>query len=102
MIVTIVHISVKPDRLHEFIEATAINHRNSIQEPGNLRFDVLQSTDNPSHFVLYEAYESEEAAAAHKNTLHYQEWRNAVESWMEKPRQGFRHMVVFPSDLSKW
>ena len=102
MIVTIVHISVKPNHLEEFIEVIADNHRNSILEPGNLRFDVLQSSDNPNHFVLYEAYESEEAAAAHKNTPHYLKWRDTVESWMEKPRQGFRHKVILPTDLSQW
>lgn len=58
----------------------------SIAEPGNLRFDVLQSKEDPNRFLLYEAYESDEAAAAHKKTAHYLSWRDAVEPWMARPR----------------
>jgi len=88
MIVTIVHVQVKPEHVEDFIEATRKNHLASIREPGNLRFDVLQSKDDPTRFALYEAYESEEAAAAHKKTEHYLKWRETVADWMTKPRVG--------------
>ena len=71
MIVTIVHIKVLPDYIDLFIQASIENHLESVKEPGNLRFDLLRRDDNPSRFVLYEAYESESAAAAHKETAHY-------------------------------
>ena len=63
MIVTIVHVHVKPEHVEDFINATKENHNNSIKEPGNLRFDVLQSTEDPTKFILYEAYISPEASA---------------------------------------
>lgn len=102
MIVTIVNIRIKPENIGQFIEATMENHQNSIKEKGNLRFDVLQHRDNPSAFTLYEAYESDEAAAAHKKTSHYLKWRDAVESWMAKPREGIAHNVVAPVEKSSW
>ena len=41
MHVTLVHMRVKPEYLDAFIEACGLNHQDSVQEPGNLRFDVL-------------------------------------------------------------
>ena len=102
MIVTVVNVLVKPENINQFIEATIENHRNSVREKGNLRFDVLQHRDNPAAFTLYEAYESDEAAAAHKKTAHYLKWRETIESWMAKPREGIAHHVIAPLDKSAW
>jgi (4S)-4-hydroxy-5-phosphonooxypentane-2,3-dione isomerase len=102
MIVTVVNIVVKPEKIDQFVEATIENHQHSIKEKGNLRFDVLQHRDNPSAFTLYEAYESDETAAAHKNTAHYLKWRELVEPWMAKPREGFAHNVVAPVEKTAW
>jgi len=102
MIVTVVSIIVKQENIDQFIAATIENHQNSIKEEGNMRFDVLQHRDNPAAFTLYEAYESDEAAAAHKKTAHYSKWRDTVESWMAKPREGIAHQVIAPKDKSSW
>jgi len=102
MIVTVVNIVVKSENVDQFIEATLENHQHSIKEKGNLRFDVLQRRDNPSAFTLYETYESDETAAAHKKTAHYLKWRTAVESWMARPREGFAHNVLAPEEISAW
>jgi (4S)-4-hydroxy-5-phosphonooxypentane-2,3-dione isomerase len=99
MIVTIVHVEVKNDFIEPFVEATRINHENSVKEPGNFRFDVLQDSEKPARFLLYEAYESAEAVAAHKLTAHYTTWRDTVAPWMATPREGFKHKLLFP--LSK-
>ena len=96
MQVTIVHVHVKPGHIDDFIEASRVNHEASVLESGNCRFDVLQSVEDPSHFVLYEAYESTEQAAAHKQTAHYLAWRDSVADWMEQPRQGFPFTALFP------
>ena len=102
MTVTCVSVKVKPEHIEDFISATIENHRNSIQEPGNLRFDVLQNASDPSSFTLYEAYRTEEDAAAHKNTAHYAAWRDAVAPWMAQPREGVKHNVVAPKDAALW
>ncbi len=96
MHVTLVHVDVKLENIDDFIIATRLNHEASIQEPGNHRFDVLQSPGNPGHFILYEAYESADAAAKHKQTAHYLAWRDKVADWMAQPRQGIPYQGLFP------
>ena len=96
MQVTIVHITVKPDYIDDFIEASRLNHELSVTEPGNRRFDVLQSADNPAQFVLYEAYKNAAEAAKHKETDHYKQWRETVAEWMAQPRQGVPYNGLFP------
>ena len=96
MHVTLVHVFVKPGHIEEFIEATRHNHEASVQEPGNRRFDVLQSPDDPGEFMLYEAYASAGDAAAHKQTEHYLAWRDAVANWMAAPRRGVPFTGLLP------
>ena len=98
MIATLVYIRVKKEFIHEFIEASRLNHENSIQEKGNLRFDIIQNEENPASFVFYEVYKDEQAIAEHKKTAHYLKWREKVEGWMEAPRKGVRHKVLFPRE----
>ena len=102
MIVTTVHVKVKDEFIQEFIEATIKNHRETIKEPGNVRFDVLQVADNPAAFTLYEAFESKDAVAAHKMTSHYNEWRQKVDKMMAQPRNGVPHTVIAPKPGSQW
>jgi autoinducer 2-degrading protein len=99
MTVTFVHVYVKPEFISDFIEATRINHENSLKESGNLRFDILQDANDPGKFVLYEAYNSQEAVLAHKDTPHYNQWRDTVAPWMEKPREGIKHKLLFPNNI---
>lgn len=96
MFVTLVHVHVKPDHVEAFIDATRANHEASIREPGNIRFDVLRSVDDPHRFVLYEWYVDEDAAKAHKTTTHYDAWREMVADWLVEPRYGVRYLGLFP------
>ncbi len=96
MHVTLVHVHVKPEHIDDFIAATRLNHEASVRELGNRRFDVLQSPDNPSQFILYEAYASAEDAADHKQTAHYLAWRDTVTDWMAEPRRGVHYDGLFP------
>lgn len=102
MIVTCVYVHVKPDSIGKFIEATTSNHRGSVREPGNLRFDLLQQADDPARFMVYEAYETAEAAAAHKETNHYFVWREIVQDMMAEPRTGIRYNILQPDTRSCW
>ena len=96
MYVTIVHVKVKPENINDFIQACESNHLQSVKEPGNLRFDILQKGEEPSEFALYEAYENESAAVAHKETEHYLEWRERVAPWMAAPRVGVKYKGLLP------
>lgn len=102
MHITFVHVKVKPENRQEFIQATLENARNSIQEPGAIRFDVLQQVDDPNSFILLEIYRDEAAAAAHKETPHYARWRDTVAPWMAEPRRGVRYQAIHPQEPEKW
>ena len=102
MHVTCVDVRVVVEHIDDFIQATIANHQGSVQEPGNLRFDILQNDEDPCKFLLYEAYESDEAAAKHKQTDHYLTWRETVADWMAQPRQGTKHTIVCPTDKDQW
>ena len=102
MIVTCVTVYVKKGHEEDFIKASVKNHEASVKEDGNMRFDVLQCNDDPSRFLLYEAYEIEEASRAHKKTGHYLEWRKTIEDWMAKPREGVAHRVIRPLSREDW
>ncbi|MBQ8402568.1 MAG: antibiotic biosynthesis monooxygenase [Clostridia bacterium] len=86
MLATVVFVDVKPECVDAFIEITTYNHENSRREPGNVRFDVLRDNKDPNKFLLYEVYENEDAAAAHKLTEHYNKWRETVAPMMATPR----------------
>jgi (4S)-4-hydroxy-5-phosphonooxypentane-2,3-dione isomerase len=102
MIVTCVYVHVKSGHIDSFIDATTANHFESVKEPGNLRFDLIQQMDDPSRFMLYEAYESEDAAANHKTTIHYLKWRDLVNDFMVDPRYGVKYNILEPNDKTKW
>lgn len=102
MIVTCVYVHVKPEAVEDFIKASLSNHLESVKEPGNLRFDFIRQSDDPYRFMFYEAFESEEAAAAHKNTPHYLKWRDSVKDMMAEPRLGVKHIILQPDDPEKW
>ncbi len=98
MLIVHVHVSVKPDCIEAFRQATLENARASVQEPGIARFDVIQQSDDPSKFLLVEVYRSPEAAAAHKETPHYAKWRDTVADMMAHPRSSVKYSSVFPPD----
>ncbi|MFW6269357.1 MAG: putative quinol monooxygenase [Bacillota bacterium] len=102
MLVYVVKVFVKEGYIEDFKKATIKNHKNTLQEPGNIRFDVLQSKEDPTRFTLYEVYESEAAVSAHKETSHYQEWRETVADWMAKSREGLKHEVIAPEARELW
>ena len=93
-----VHVRVKPEHVDDFRKATVENARNSVQEPGVARFDVVQQVDDAASFVLVEVYRRQEDAALHKQTAHYAAWRDAVAGMMAEPRRGVTYANVFPSE----
>lgn len=98
MLVVHVHVKVKPDCIEAFKETTVVNATQSIKEPGIARFDVVQQADDPTRFVLIEAYRSAEAVNAHKATAHYAAWRDRMESLMAEPRYSVKFTNVFPGE----
>jgi quinol monooxygenase YgiN len=97
MKILVVHIRVKPECVEAFKEAILENAQASNLEPGIDRFDVLQSSDDPTRFTLYEAYYGEQGPEAHRETAHYKKWKETVESMMAEPRQGLWHAPLLYS-----
>lgn len=98
MLIVHVYAQVKPDQVEAFRSATLENARHSIKEPGIARFDVLQQQDDPARFVLVEVYRTTEDPARHKETRHYQKWRDTVADMMAQPRTSIKYANVFPGD----
>jgi autoinducer 2-degrading protein len=100
MIMLVVHVfvHVKPDQLDAFEKATIENARNSVQEPGIARFDIIQQQDDPTRFVLVEVYRTANDPAKHKETAHYQKWRDIVADMMAEPRTSVKYTNVFPDE----
>lgn len=101
MLIVHVHVRVKPESVDAFREATLANARQSVQEPGIARFDVCQQRDDPTRFVLVEVYRTADDPARHKETGHYQTWRDKVADMMAEPRCSVKWSNVFPDD-SGW
>ncbi len=98
MLVVHVYVHVKAEQVEAFRLATIENARNSVQEAGIARFDVVQQADDPTRFTLVEAYRTEAAVAAHKATAHYARWRDTVADMMAEPRAAVKCVNVFPGD----
>lgn len=96
MLVVQVQVHVKPDAVDDFKRASLANARESVKEPGIARFDVLQQQDDPTRFLLVEIYRTAEGPAAHKETKHYQVWRDTVAPMMAEPRSSIKFANVFP------
>jgi (4S)-4-hydroxy-5-phosphonooxypentane-2,3-dione isomerase len=102
MLVVHVHVRVRPDDVESFLDATLANARASVEEPGVLRFDVIQDEADPAHIVLVEVYRGAAAAAAHKQTPHYATWRDAVAEMMAEARSSTTFSPIFPTDERRW
>ena len=98
MLIVHVHVKIKPECVEAFKEASVANARESVKEPGIARFDLIQHQDDPSRFILVEVYRTAEAPAAHKETRHYQVWRDTVAPMMAEPRSSVKFTPVFPDE----
>lgn len=98
MYIVHVHVHVVPKFIEEFKAASIENARNSVQEPGIARFDVIQQQDDPSRFVLVEVYRTADDPAKHKETEHYARWRNTVAEMMAEPRMAVKYNNLYPGE----
>ncbi|MBN1893224.1 antibiotic biosynthesis monooxygenase [bacterium] len=98
MIISHVNVHVKPECVEDFIRASLENARNSVREPGIARFDLVQRQDDPTRFVFVEVFRNADAPARHKETAHYQAWRDAVADMMVETRTSVKFTNLFPDD----
>jgi quinol monooxygenase YgiN len=98
MLIVVVQVKVKPEAVEAFRKATIRNAQASRKEAGIARFDVLQQAEDPTRFILVEAYRNAEAPAQHKETEHYKTWRDTVAEMMAEPRTSVKYVNVDPND----
>ena len=98
MLIVHVHVHIKPEHIEAFKLATIENAANSVKEPGIARFDVVQQADDPSRFVLLEAYRDTEATTHHKATAHYHAWAEKVADMLAEPRSRVGYANIYPAD----
>jgi len=98
MFIVHVFVNVKAEQVEAFRSATVENARNSLEEPGIARFDVIQQQDDPTRFVLVEIYRTCDDPALHKETAHYQKWRDTVADMMAEPRTSIKYSNLFPDE----
>ncbi len=93
-----VHVHIKPDQINAFKSASIENAQNSVRESGIARFDVVQSQDDPTRFILVEVYRSLEDTLLHKETAHYRKWKEAVAPMMAEQRTSYKFTNIFPDE----
>ncbi len=107
MKISAVTVKVKSAHVDDFITASLIHQKNTVRESGNIRFDFLQSKSDPTNFLFYEAYDSDDDIELHRKGESYQTWRRSVDDWMATPRTGVpyrplapqqSHMYRYPDD----
>ena len=100
MFIAAVHVYIKPDKVESFKEMIRANHEGSIREPGCLRFDVAQSKDDPSEFILWEWYVDEAANQFHKTTPHYLAFKERAPEFMARERVSRLYTGIYPASTT--
>lgn len=99
MIVFSVHLHIRPECVEAFKAITLANLEGSRQEPGCRRFEALQHEDDPTRFILFEAWADAAAQDFHRNTPHYQAWKDQVEDMQVERRHAIRYAPLAAMQL---
>ena len=102
MYIIVAPIQIKEGHKEEFIEALLDEAGGSVNdEPGCLRFDVMQDAADPKRMWLYEVYQNEAAFQAHTQAPHFLKFRDLSSEWRaEGTLQGAGRGAtnIWPSD----
>jgi quinol monooxygenase YgiN len=67
-------------------------------EPGCLRFDVIQDRDDPNCFRLYEVYRDDAALSTHRQTPHFTRYIEMTAPWLAAPAERHLGTNLVPAD----
>lgn len=97
-----VKVRVKPEGRQRFLEAIEVDALGSERdEPGCVRFNVLQDEKDPNVYYFFEVYKDQAALEAHRAAPHYAVWRAAADT-LDGPAEPTRCTTVFPSAAAYW
>jgi autoinducer 2-degrading protein len=103
MIANVVKVRIKPDKRERFLQA--IEHdalHSEADEPGCVRFNVVQDTNDENVYIFYEVYKDDAALDAHRKTPHFATWREAAEECLDGPAERTLCTTVFPAGRAYW
>ncbi len=101
MLVLHVTVDVKPEKVQEFLDVVKYDAEHSEKdEPGCMRFDVLQDKENPLRYYFYEVYRDEAALQAHRKAPHFQLWAQKNPELLSGPIERRLATNVVPSDAT--
>ena len=101
MIVLHVSVQVKPEHVKEFLEVVRYDAEHSEKdEPGCLRFDLIQDSDDPNRFYFYEVYRDEAALEAPRQTPHFKFYFEKVQPWLTAPPERRFGKNLIPTDAA--
>lgn len=96
-----VSVKIKPDKVDQFLKVIEDDSICSVRdEPGCVRFDVLQDQSDPLQYYFYEVYRDESGFQAHTQTPHLARWREAAKECVEEQKPTIRMNTVFPRDYA--
>jgi autoinducer 2-degrading protein len=89
-----VHLKVTKEHEAAFLKASRTNQEGARREPGNRRFDIYRSREDPQRFVFVEAYDSVEAVTKHRDTAHFNTWLQIAGPMLAEPRERVPGLTV--------
>lgn len=99
MYVLVVTIDIKAGFKDPFVAEMLADARGSVRdEPGCVRFDVIQDEKEPNRIYLYEVYKDRAAFDYHLTTPHFLKWKGAVQDWFASPAVVGAGRSIFPAD----
>jgi autoinducer 2-degrading protein len=96
MFVNAVDLDIVPAERENYLAAIKENGAAAAREPGCRRFDILNLSSDPNHFLLYEVYDNEAAFKAHRETEHFKKY--AVVTAKMVAKRDARPMSVIASN----
>jgi quinol monooxygenase YgiN len=93
-----VHHYIQPEHVEEYLETTLANARETLKEPGVVRFDVFRDVEDPTHFSLLEIYQDKAAQEAHLETAHFEVWKEMYFRTRQRVGEGHQFEMHFPEE----
>ena len=99
MLALFVTVKVKPEERQRFLSVIEDDATCSVRdEPGCLRFEVLQDQRDADTYYFFEVYRDQAALEAHRQTPHFARWSQASEQVLAEPAQRILTNKIFPRE----
>lgn len=102
MIAKWIKVRIKPEMRQRFLDSIEVDAVGSEKdEPGCVRFNVLQDDSDKNIYYFYEVYRDQAAVEEHRAAAHYAVWKAAADT-LDGPTERIECTSVFPADEAYW